>query len=109
MGDMECGSLTAALECGSLTPALESGTRCSALHTPGLFTRHPTSRRRFVGQALAEKETVIRIEPPPGERPRAYARRLAYDGTHEIYDKWGPAGCIRFPNGDWLLFGLAPD
>ncbi len=58
---------------------------------------------------IAEKESVIRIKPPPGERALAYARKLAYDGLHEVCDKWGPCGCIRLPNDGWLLFGFAPD
>lgn len=58
---------------------------------------------------IAEKDSFVMIALPLGEAsPYAHAEKLISENDDRIDDKWGPAGCIKFPNEDkFLFFGWA--
>jgi hypothetical protein len=73
---------------------------------------------------LAEKGGFTMITVPPGIPPKRYARLLVENALEdplitpelkpkfredfiEVDDKWGPAGCIKLNEGEYLFFGWA--
>jgi hypothetical protein len=56
---------------------------------------------------LAEKHSFVEIKVPADAEPRKFARQLVEDGDPRVDDKWGPAGCVKLADGDWLFFGWA--
>ena len=56
---------------------------------------------------IAEKPSFVMMELPPGEYPEDYAYALIDKGDPRIDDKWGPAGCFKTEDGDFLFFGWA--
>ena len=62
---------------------------------------------------LAEKHEFNLITPRAGEAPEDCVDRLEADygqtpGVWNPYaDKWGPAGCIKTGDNEWLFFGSA--
>jgi len=57
--------------------------------------------------SLAEKTDFTVIQVPEGKKPREYASELMNAGDGRINDKWGPAGCVKISEGQWLFFGWA--
>jgi len=56
---------------------------------------------------LAEKNDFIEI-PVPGEKdPTEFAQELIDNDDDRIVDKWGPAGCVKIKEGEYLFFGWA--
>jgi hypothetical protein len=57
---------------------------------------------------LAEKHSYVMIGKVADEDA---AHTLAYElidaSDHRIDDKWGPAGCIEYGDGQYLFFGWA--
>lgn len=56
---------------------------------------------------IAEKDSFVTIEVPPGLDPQEYAEKLFREGDPRIDDKWGPAGCVHLGGEDYLFFGWA--
>lgn len=56
---------------------------------------------------IAEKHEFRMIDLPPGKDPFEYASELIQNDDRRIRDKWGPAGCIRLDEGEYLFFGWA--
>ncbi len=56
---------------------------------------------------IAEKRSFIEIPLPAGKKPQEYANKLMEDCDPRIDDKWGPAGCIKVSDDEWLFFGWA--
>ena len=56
---------------------------------------------------IAEKDTFVKIEVPEGQNAREYAKQLLEKDDERISDKWGPAGCIKVKEGEYLFFGWA--
>ena len=56
---------------------------------------------------IAEKREFTLIAVPEGKAPAEYASELIDDGDARIDDKWGPAGCVKVGEGEWLFFGWA--
>jgi len=56
---------------------------------------------------IVEKETFEEIEVPEGKDPEAYVQELIEAEDSRIDDKWGPAGCVRLREGEYLFFGYA--
>ncbi len=56
---------------------------------------------------IAEKTEFTMIEVPLGEPAVRFADRLLADDDARIRDKWGPAGCIRLGDDEYLFFGNA--
>jgi len=56
---------------------------------------------------LAEKRSFVEIKVPDGVEPRKFAADLMETGDPRIDDKWGPAGCVKLSDGEWLFFGWA--
>jgi hypothetical protein len=54
---------------------------------------------------IPAKSEFTQIEVPSGQDPEAFVRELSADPR--VDDKWGPAGCIRLKDGEWLFFGWA--
>jgi len=58
---------------------------------------------------IAEKLSFIEIQCPEGKSPIEFARELLEKEDSRIDDKWGPAGCIKVKDGEYLFFGLASE
>ena len=56
---------------------------------------------------IAEKDSFTMIPLPEGMGAVEYADHLIDNGDARIDDKWGPAGCIKVADGDFLFFGWA--
>lgn len=56
---------------------------------------------------IAEKSNFILIPLPDGRDPHDYAEELMDNDDPRISDKWGPAGCIKIRDGEYLFFGWA--
>jgi hypothetical protein len=56
---------------------------------------------------IAEKTEFTIIQLPVGEKPSEYAQKLIDRDDSRIDDKWGPAGCLRVSDNEWLFFGWA--
>lgn len=57
---------------------------------------------------IGEKDQYVMIELPDGySDPRAYADKLIEEGDPRVDDKWGPAGCIKTGEDEYLFFGWA--
>jgi hypothetical protein len=42
-----------------------------------------------------------------GQDPKAFVEHLLEDDDPRVADKWGPAGCIKVAEGEYLFFGWA--
>ena len=58
---------------------------------------------------IAEKLSFIEIQCPKGKTPMDLAKVLMDNDDSRISDKWGPAGCIKIKDGEFLFFGWAPE
>jgi len=56
---------------------------------------------------IAEKYSFVMIQPTDGESPEDCANRLMEADDPRVSDKWGPAGCVRVGEGEYLFFGWA--
>ena len=56
---------------------------------------------------LAEKFEFVEIDLPAGKDPHVYAGELINAGDDRINNKWGPAGCVKIKDGEYLFFGWA--
>ena len=56
---------------------------------------------------IAEKDGFVEIPLPDGVKASDYAEQLIDDDDSRIEDKWGPAGCIKTGNNEYLFFGWA--
>jgi hypothetical protein len=57
---------------------------------------------------LAEKYDYVMIGKADDKNAaRKLADELIEAGDHRIDDKWGPAGCIEYGDGQYLFFGWA--
>lgn len=56
---------------------------------------------------IAEKRDFVLITLPPGQDARELAGKMLDECDPRIDDKWGPAGCLRMSEGNWLFFGYA--
>lgn len=56
---------------------------------------------------IAEKNSIVEIKLPDNKDPEEYAYELIEDCDSQVSDKWGPAGCIKLKNDEYLFFGLA--
>lgn len=56
---------------------------------------------------LAEKNEFVLIEVPAGVAPQAYATELMDKSDPRIDNKWGPAGCVKLSDDEYLFFGWA--
>jgi len=69
--------------------------------------RHEHGHGGYTG-TIAEKSSFRMISTPAGVTPREHARNLlAADTRHFTQDSFGPAGCIKIAEGEWLFFGFA--
>ena len=56
---------------------------------------------------IAEKSSFVMITVPKGQEPYKYANKLLALEDPQIADKWGPAGCVKIADGEFLFFGFA--
>ena len=56
---------------------------------------------------ISEKDSFVEVDCPEGKDPKEHARELLDNGDPRIEDKWGPAGCIKVKDGEYLFFGWA--
>jgi hypothetical protein len=54
---------------------------------------------------IAEKRSFVVISVPKGRDPAEYAN--SDEAMAKVDDKWGPAGCVKIADGEWLFFGWA--
>ncbi len=60
---------------------------------------------------IAEKSSFVTFVGPVDKSvtPEAYAGAMLDDENSQVYDKWGPAGCIKVAEGEYLFFGWASE
>lgn len=57
--------------------------------------------------SIAEKNSYKMISVPDDADPYDYAEKLIEEDDRRIADKYGPAGCIKLADGEYLFFGYA--
>lgn len=57
--------------------------------------------------SIAEKNEFKMIHVPEGMDPYEYVGVLIENDDKRIADKWGPAGCIKIRDDEYLFFGYA--
>lgn len=62
--------------------------------------------RGYTG-SMAEKDSFTEIELPEDKSAEDYAYELIDNDDERIDDKWGPAGCLKIKEGEYLFFGWA--
>jgi len=62
--------------------------------------------RGYTG-TIAEKSSFIVIDPPVFGTAEEYVKDLIDNRDSRIGDKWGPAGCIKCGENEYLFFGWA--
>jgi hypothetical protein len=68
--------------------------------------------RGYTG-SMAEKDDFVLISAPHpinvanDEEVEEYARKLVDECDERVDDKWGPAGCIKGKDNQYLFFGWA--
>jgi hypothetical protein len=58
---------------------------------------------------IAEKSSFVELDVPEGKSPEDYADQLLADDDDRIENKWGPAGCVKVKDGQYLFFGWASE
>lgn len=58
---------------------------------------------------IGMKRSFTMITAPAGIKPSEYANKLLDDDDRRVKDKWGPAGCIKLAEGEYLFFGWASE
>jgi len=58
---------------------------------------------------IAEKTSFVEIQCPEDKDPLENARELLDNDDPRIDDKWGPAGCIKIKDDEYLFFGWASE
>lgn len=66
--------------------------------------RYDFGHRGYTG-TIAEKGDFVMIQCEGDAHE--YADQLIEDCDSRIDDKWGPAGCVRTSDGNYLFFGWA--
>jgi len=56
---------------------------------------------------IAEKRSFKEITVPKDEDPAGFANDLMDEDDDRVCDKWGPAGCVKVGDGEYLFFGWA--
>lgn len=56
---------------------------------------------------IAEKSEFQIITVPDGQSAASYASELLDEDDERISDKWGPAGCLKVKDGEYLFVGWA--
>lgn len=56
---------------------------------------------------IVEKNSFIMVEVPEGRDRADYIQELLSDDDSPVSDKWGPAGCIKIAEGEFVFFGCA--
>jgi hypothetical protein len=56
---------------------------------------------------IAEKCDFVMIDLPEDKDYEEYAYDLINEGDERIDDKWGPAGCFKLLDDNYLFFGTA--
>lgn len=56
---------------------------------------------------IAEKHEFVEVPVPPEfkDAPRDFVRKL--EDEDRFGDKWGPAGCVKVADGEYVFFGWA--
>ena len=57
--------------------------------------------------SIAEKISFVVIPLPEGKNAGEYADYLIDNCDKRVDDKWGPAGCIKTGENEYLFFGWA--
>ena len=57
--------------------------------------------------SMAEKDSFTEIALPEGRTAIEYADELLEECDERIDDKWGPAGCLKMKEGEYIFFGWA--
>lgn len=84
----------------------EGSTASEAFLAAVRAARHEYGHGGYTG-TIAEKHSFTLIALPAGSDPERYAYDLIKRSDGRISDKWGPAGCLKLGNGEFLFFGWA--
>lgn len=55
---------------------------------------------------IAEKSYFIMFSCPKDKNPREYVEEDLIN-DRKVHDKWGPAGCLKLSENEWIFFGYA--
>jgi len=58
---------------------------------------------------LAEKDEFTEIPLPVDKEPEPYAYELMQNSDDRVDDKYGPAGCFKIRDGEYMFFGWASE
>lgn len=83
------------------------GKTAEAAFRAAIADAHYEYGHRGYSGTIAEKTEFVMIEVPEGKAPEEYAEDLVAESDGRIDDKWGPAGCIKLDDEQWLFFGWA--
>lgn len=67
---------------------------------------HMSGHGGYTG-TIAEKESFKLYLVPVGENPFEFAEKKMQEDDTAISDKWGPAGCVKIKDNEYLFFGWA--
>lgn len=56
---------------------------------------------------IAEKTSYKVLSVPTGMSAFQFANHLCDSDDPRVFDKWGPAGCVKISGSKWLFFGWA--
>lgn len=56
---------------------------------------------------IAEKDEFVMIEVPTGRDFREFTSELIENRDRRVDNKWGPAGCVKIGDDEYLFFGWA--
>ena len=85
---------------------VKANTAKEAFAIATLEARHDFGHAGYTG-TIAEKDGWILIPVPEGKDPVDFAEDLMETDDPRISGKWGPAGCVKVKDGEWLFFGWA--
>lgn len=90
------------------TPSRGHKTAKKAFHDAVEQAQYDHGHAGYSG-TIAEKHYYVMIDVPKEwkGRPYDYADHLLDEGDDRIENKWGPAGCIKVSDDEWLFFGWA--
>lgn len=84
----------------------EGSTVKEAFNLAIMLAREDHGNDGYTG-TIAEKQSFVMISAPEGIDPFVYANKLLDEDDPRVYEKWGPAGCIRLSQDEYLFFGWA--
>lgn len=91
----------------SFTTSAKGKTAKEAFRTAVTQAKYDYGNSGYTG-SIAEKDSFLEIPTPTGVDLRDAARSLTMKDAR-FSDTWGPAGCFKISEGEYLFFGWASE